>query len=265
MAITRLNQYSATFATTVNPSVTWTNATNASDVLIVFVLHNHSASSTTVTAPAGGGGEATWTALTAINGAPNVAQSCSIGVWWSTGTALSAAHVSTWTLGTVTRDSVTWALQYSGVQTASPVDQQGPGNFQNVVSTAWDSGTSSTTTNANDVLLSVAGLSNNSAGENLGAFGTQVPASWTAVVSALKSPAGTATQGITFYGWENIVSATSAPHLAATAAVSALWAGTTLAMKATAAVDTPRKPVFFASRARGHQHPQTAIGRSAWR
>lgn len=249
MAIVRQNQYSQTFATTINPSVTWTNATLATDVLIVFVLHNHSASSTTVTAPAGGGGEATWTALTAINASPNVVQSCSIGVWWSTGTAISAGHTSTWTLGTVTRDSITWGLQYSGVQTGTPVDQQGPGNFANVAGTAWDSGTSSTTTNANDVLLSVAGLSNNSAGENLGAFGTQVPTGWTAVVSALKSPAGTATQGITFYGWENIVSATSAPHLAATAGVSALWAGTTLAMKATASAVTPLiQPVMVPTR-----------------
>jgi len=238
VALVRLNQYNQAFGTGVNPSVTWTNATSASDMLIVFVLHNHSASSTTVTAPAGGGGEATWTTLTPINAAPNVVQSCSIGVWWSTGTALSAAHVSTWTLGTVTRDSITWALQYSG-QAASPVDQQGPGNFANTAGTAWDSGTSSTTTNANDVLLGVAGLSNNSAGENLGAFGTQVPTGWSTVVNALKSPAGTATQGITMYGWENIVSATSAPHLAATAATSALWVGTTLAMSAAASTVTP--------------------------
>lgn len=235
----RLNQYSAVFSA-VNPTVTWTNATSASDLLIVFVLHNHSASSTTLTAPTAGASEPTWNRLTDVNITANVVQSASISGWWGTGTAISAAHVSTWTLGTVTRDSITWALQYSGMDTVTPVDQQA-GNQSNVTSTAWDSGTSATTTNANDVLLSVAALSNNGAGETLGAFGTQVPTGWTAVVSALHSTAGTATQGLTLYGWENIVSATSAPHLAATMGVSALWAGKQLSLKQSAVAATPQR------------------------
>jgi hypothetical protein len=249
VAIVRQNQYSAGIAAATNPSVTWTNATLASDVLVVFVLHNHAATSTTVTAPTAGASEPTWTRLTDVNLSANVAQSSSISTWWATGTAISAAHVSTWTLGTVTRDSVTWGLQYTGVATVSPLDQE-VGNQSNVTSTAWDSGTSATTTNANDVLLAVAALSNNSAGENLGAFGTQVPTGWSAVVSALKSPNATATQGMTMYGWENIVAATSAPHLAATMGVSALWAGKIVALKAAADPVVPPKRFYFPSKAR---------------
>jgi hypothetical protein len=231
MAIVRQNQYNAAFATTVNPSVTWTNATLASDVLVVFITHNNAASSSSITPPAGGGGEPTWTALTGINLLGNTAQSTWIQPYWSTGTAVSAGHVSTFTLGTNTRDSVTWGIQYSGVDTVSPVDQQA-GNFSNTANTSWDSGTSATTTNPNDVLLSLVSLGNDGAGENVGAFTTEVPVGWSTVFGPLRSSAGTATQGLTCYGFEFLVSATSAPHLAATMGVSALWSGNQLSLKA---------------------------------
>lgn len=237
MAIVRSNQYNQAFATTVNPSVTWTNATLTTDVLLVFVTHNNAASSSSITPPAGGGGEPTWTALTGINLLGNTAQSTWIQAYWSTGTAISAAHVSTFTLGTNTRDSVTWALQYSGVDTSTPIDTQ-VGNFSNTANTAWDSGTSGTTSNANDVFLCLASLGNDGAGENLGAFGTQVPSGWSTVFGPLRSSAGTATQGLTCYGFENIVAATSAPHLAATMGVSALWSGNIITMKAAATAAT---------------------------
>lgn len=236
-AITRSNQYNAGFAAGVNPSVTWTNATLTTDVLVVFICHNNAASSVSITPPTAGASEPTWNALTHVNMAGNTAQSSEIACWWATGTAISAAHVSTFTLGTVTRDSVSWGLQYSGVATVSPLDQEA-GNFSNVAGTAWDSGTCATTTNANDVLLAIASLSTKSASENLGAFGTQVPTGWSTVFGPLRTAASTATQGLTCYGFENIVAATSAPHLAATMGVSALWAGKILALKASAAAAT---------------------------
>lgn len=235
MAIVRQNQYNATFATTVNPSVTWTNATLATDLLVVFIAHNNAASSVTITPPTAGASEPTWNALTGINMTGNTAQSSEIQAYWATGTAITAGHVSTFTLGTVTRDSVSWGLQYTGCDTVSPVDQQN-GNFSNVAGTAWDSGTLATTTNANDVLLCLASLSNNGAGENLGAFTTEVPVGWSTVFGPIRSSAATATQGLTSYGFEFIVSSTSAPHLAATMGVSALWAGNILALKASAAI-----------------------------
>lgn len=244
MAIVRQNEYHATFATTVNPSVTWTNAASASNVLVVFVAHNNAASSVTVTAPTAGASEPSWTALTGINMAANTAQSSWIQPYWATGTAITAGHVSTWTLSTVTRDSVTWALEYSGVDTTSPVDQEA-GNFSNVANTSWDSGTATATTNANDVMLGFASLSSDSASENLGAFTTQVPTGWTTVYGPMRSTAGTATQGITSYGWENIVSATAAMHLAATMGLSALWAGKVLALKAAAGGTPTVKPLMM--------------------
>lgn len=243
MAIVRQNSYDAGFATTVNPSVTWTNATLASDFLIVFITHNNAASSSAVTPPTAGASEPTWTALTGVNLLGNTAQSTWIQPYWATGTAITAGHVSTFTLGTVTRDSVSWGLQYTGVDTSSPVDQQA-GNFANVAGTAWDSGTSATTTNANDLLLAMASMGSDSASENLGAFTTQVPTGWATVFGPRRTTAGTATQGLTCYGFENIVAATSAPHLAATMGLSALWSGKIIALKGVASTVTPRRTIY---------------------
>lgn len=263
MAITKTNSYSAGFATTVNPSVTWTNATLTTDVLVVFIAHNNAASSVTITPPTAGASEPTWNVLTGINMTGNTAQSSEIQAYWATGTAISAAHVSTFTLGTVTRDSVSWGLQLAGANTGSPIDKQA-GNFSNVANTAWDSGTSATTSQADEMFLCLASLSSDSASENLGAFGTQVPTGWATDFGPLRTTAGTATQGLTCYGFTNIVSATSAPHLAATMGVSALWAGNIITVQAAAVAAVPQRRVFFPSKARRPPQPRNR-SRIAWR
>ena len=224
MAIAFVQEAGAT-ETATSTTLAVTISTTAGNCLAAFVALGHSSASVSGIADTAGN---TWAKAVGV-----AVRNPDAEIW----VALDAAAVTSVTVtASATVTMVVAVQEWSGVATASAVDQTATDNSAG--STAFSSGTTATTTQADEVAVAIGGLAGTAGGDTL----TSPQGGWT-LGPQRKSQTNTA--NTTLYTGYLILSATGTQVLNATMGSSSLgWEGAIVTLKGAGAAPTamPARP-----------------------